>query len=52
MISMLLGILFSVILIFAYYAFRFYILDDFLGAAMFDMIVAAVLFVTLILVLS
>lgn len=52
MISVLLGILSSVILIFAYFAFRFYILDDFWGAVMFDMIVAAGLFVTLILVLS
>ena len=52
MISVVIGILFSVILIFAYYVFRFYILDDFWGAVMFDMIVAAGLFGALILVVS
>lgn len=52
MISVLLGIIFSVILIFAYYAFRFYILDDFWGAVMFDMIVVAGLFGALIIVVS
>jgi len=52
MISVVIGILFSVILIFAYYVFRFYILDDFWGAVMFDMIVVAGLFGALILVVS